>query len=34
MTASLGGMVRMLEEIAQSYQATDTNIALTWQAIR
>jgi WXG100 family type VII secretion target len=34
MTASLGGMVQMLEEISQSYQATDTNIALTWQAIR
>jgi WXG100 family type VII secretion target len=34
MTAALNGMVQMLEEIAQSYQAADTNIAMNWQAIR
>ncbi|GAA2030381.1 hypothetical protein GCM10009839_32610 [Catenulispora yoronensis] len=34
MTAGLGVMTQTLEEIAQSYQATDTNIALSWQQIR
>jgi WXG100 family type VII secretion target len=34
MTTALPLMTQVLEEAAQAYNATDTNIALSWQSIR